>query len=366
MLGFSAAEVRLAAALDGDAEALRALVADAGSGELARRHRAGPALYHHARRLDAAGPALGAWRDDARAWAARLLTLAAVHDGAARALDGADVAWAPLKGYDLATRFGGGSEELRPTGDLDLLIARQDLETGRKALLAAGFQSFEETPRSGAYLREEGYAWQATHPSGILLELHFRLWGLVPEAFAAGVLERAPPDTALSPGGRRLRLADAYVVAAVHLWLDPPPRRLLAFHDLARLAERLDPQEVVEAAADGDLELPVALAAEVSFGLWRRVACGEAARRLAARLRAAERLFAGQLRHRRLAAAPLRTIVLARLLARRRSRHGLLRTVGRRLWPHPGTVERLTPDGWPWIRRRFAATFPPRRRPQGG
>lgn len=365
MLGFSAAEERLASALEGDAEALRALLADGASGELARRHRTGPALYRHARLLDATGPALDAWRHEARTSAARHLALAAVLDDAAQALEGAGVAWAPLKGFDLATRFEDRGEQ-RPTGDLDLLVAPTDLETGREALLAAGFQGFEETPRSGAYLREEGYAWQATHPSGVLLELHFRLWGLVPEDFAAGVLERARPEATLPPGGRRLRLADAYVVAAVHLWLDPPPRKLLAFYDLPRLAEHLEEadetDEVVEAAADGDLELPVALAAEVSSALWRRDACGEVVRRLAARLRTAERFFAARLRRRGLAAAPLHAIVLARLLARRRSRHGLPRTVGRRLWPHPGTVERLTPDDWPWIRRRFAATL---RRPHG-
>ncbi len=367
-LGFSAAEARLAAGLDGAAEALRVLASEEGTGKLARRHRAGPALYRLSRRLEVVGPALEAWRHDARASAARHLALAAALDDAAKALDSAGVAWAPLKGYDLATRLGDQGEQ-RPTGDLDLLIDPQDLELGRRVLEAAGFQGFDDTPRSDAYLHEEGYAWQATHPSGMLLELHFRLWGLVPEGFAAEVFERATPEATLPPGGRRLRLADAYVVAAVHLWLDPPPRTLLAFYDLARIAERLETDgadEIVASAASGDLELPVALAAEVSLALWRRDACGEVARGLGARLRGAEQFFARRLRRRALAAAPLWTIVAARLLARRRSRHGLAKTVGRRLWPHPGTVERLTPNEWPWVRRRLSVAAAPWRRGQGG
>jgi hypothetical protein len=354
-LGFPTADLRLAAALDGDAEALFALLADDAAGELARRHRAGPALYRHARRQEATGPAFDAWHRDARTATARHLALEAALEDAGRALDEAGVAWAPLKGFDLASRFGDRGAK-RPTGDLDLLIASRDLDGGRHALEAAGFRGLDETPHSDAYLREEGYAWQATHPSDVLLELHFRLWGLVPESFAAEILERATPDPALPPGGHRLRLADAYVVAAVHLWLDPPPRRLLAFYDLVRIADRLPDdgaEEVVAAAARGDLELPVMLAAEVSHALWRRDVCGAVARRLGTRLRAAERLCVHRLRRRGPAVAPLWALVVARRLARRRSRHGLTRTVARRLWPHPGTVERLTPGGWSRIRRRI-------------
>ena len=47
----------------------------------------------------------------------------------------------------------------------------------------------------------------------------------------------------------------------------------------------------------------------------------------------------------------LDVVYLARLLARRPSRMGWL-APWRRIWPHPGTVNQLTPDEWPWWGRR--------------
>ncbi len=349
-LSLTAAERRLARALGGDEEALADLSAE-DSGELARHHRAGGALYLRARALGLDTPAVDDWRRQTLAAAAHHLQLLAMATEVAESLSGIGVEWLPLKGFDLATRLYDAAEE-RPTGDLDVLILPARLDDAVEALRADGWRGLYQGPRNRAFLAEEGYAWMAVKTPHPLLEVHFRLWGVVPEGFEIPLFERSQPDDSLPVGGRRLTLADAYLVAAVHAWLSP--RYLVAWWDLAKLSERLTPEEiddVVREAETWDLQLPVALAAEVSSALWQHHGCRTIQRRLASTLRLPERLLAARAR-RRLDALSLSSLQTARLLAGRRSR---MRFKGpwRRVWPHAGIVERATPEGWPWLARRL-------------
>ncbi len=350
-LGLTPAERLLARALGGDGEALDELAAADRDGALAREHRAGGALYLHARRRGLDTPAVAAWHRQTLGVAAHHLQLQATVAEVADSLAEAGVEWLPLKGYDLATRLYEAPEE-RPTGDLDLLIRPERLDEARRVLRAAGWQDLYGGPRDQTFLADEGYAWMAVKQPHPLLEVHFRLWGLVQEGFAPALFERSLPDPALPPGGRRPTFADAYLVAAVHAWLSP--RYLISWWELARLAERLTAGEIdglVREAAAWDLQLPVALSAEVSARLWHRPGCREIHRRLAGDLRLPERLFATRAR-RRPTTPSLAGLQTARLLAGRRSRMGL-KSPWRRIWPHPGIVERATPQGWPWIARRL-------------
>ncbi len=349
-LGLSAAERRLAQALGGDRQALEALAAE-DSGELARRHRAAGALYLRARRHGLETPAVKAWHRQTLDVAAHHLRLAAALEEVAAGLAAAGVDWLPLKGYDLATRLYDQPEE-RPTGDLDLLIAPSRLGDAIGALAAGGWAPLYPGPRSRRFLVEEGYAWMATKAPHPLLEVHFRLWGLVPEGFAAALFERSRADASLPAGGRRASLADAFLVAAVHAWMGP--RYLVAWWELARLSARMTPAEhdaVRHEAGAWDLQLPVMLAAEIAAELWREPGCLKIRRHLAGELRPPERLLA-RLARRRLSALSLAGLQAARLLAGRRSRQRL-KGPWRRVWPHPGIVERATPDGWPWLARRL-------------
>lgn len=358
--GLTAEERQLADALAGDGEALAALAHLDAGGELARRHRAGPALHLRAARRALDTPAVAAWHRQLLATTAHHLRIETTVEEVAGRLAAAGIEWLPLKGYDLATRLYDTPEE-RPTADVDLLIRRGRLAEARRALEAAGWKGLYEGPRNRRFLAEEGYAWMAEKADRAFLELHFRLWGLVPEGFAEALIERSSADEDLAPGGRRLRLADAYLVAAVHSWLTSPPRPLVAWWDLARIAERLEPREVdavVRAARRWDLELPVALAAEVSDTLWRHAACAEIRRLVATDLRRPERWLASYARRRGLAGVPLAALQAARLAAGRRSRQGW-RGAWRRIWSHPGIVERSTPDDWPWLRRRLTYQLRP-------
>lgn len=351
-LGLRPAERWLAEALDGSAEALE-LLARRDDGELARRHRAGPALALRTVARALTTPA--SWHRDLLGAAVSHLQACTTVEETGASLAAAGVDWVPFKGYDMATRFYAEAEE-RPASDVDLLIPPARLSAAREALTADGWQPLYTGRRNEAFLAEEGYAWLARKPGRTLLEVHFRLWGMAPEGLAAAVFERSRPDPDLPPGGRRLRPADAYLVAAVHTWLTPPPRPLVSWWDLARIADKLSEDEVddaVDAARRWGLALPVALAAEISAGLWRRGGCREIARRLAADLRPLERRTASRARRRGLTDLTLARLQAARLLSGRRSRQGWL-AVWRRVWAHPGIVERSTPDEWPWIRRRLA------------
>ncbi len=83
--------------------------------------------------------------------------------------------------------------ECRPTTDLDILVPEERFREAREALRAAGWHDLHPGPLHEDFLVREGYNWQARHTSGIMLELHFRLWGPVDPRLARAVFERATP-----------------------------------------------------------------------------------------------------------------------------------------------------------------------------
>jgi hypothetical protein len=343
---------RLAAALAGDHDALAALAADPAAAELARVHRVGPALSLRARRLGIGGPAAESWHRGLIAVAAHRLHIEDRLRGVGAVLGGvgaAGVPWLPLKGCDLGARVYRHPEE-RPVGDIDVLVPRAELPRVQAALRAIGWRGLAESPRMERYLRDEGYAWQAQDAAGVLLEVHVRLWGIVPAGLGAALLAAAVPDPTLGPSGRRLPFAHAWLVAAVHTWLNPPPRPLLAWWDLERIAaaEPGIEDEAARLAEEWDLQLPAGLAAAQVAALWPSPPNRAIADRLLAGLRFPERLAA-----RRGEAVGLRSIVLARLLSGRASRAGW-RSLPRQVWAHPGIVEQQTKAGQSWPARRIA------------
>lgn len=339
----------MAAALAGDRDALAALAADPAAAELARLHRVGPALALRARRLGIGGPAAESWHRALIGVAAHRLHIEDRLRGLGTALAAAGVPWLPLKGCDLGARVYRNPEE-RPVGDIDLLVPRAELPRVQAALRAAGWRGLSDSPRMERYLRDEGYAWQAQDAAGLLLEVHVRLWGIVPAGMGAALLAAAVPDPGLGSSGRRLPLPHAWLVAAVHTWLNPPPRPLLAWWDLERIAatEPEMAEEAARLAEAWDLQLPAGLAAAQVARFWPSAPNRTIADRLLGGLRPLERLAA-----RRCEAVGLRAIVLARLLSGRASRAGW-RSLPRQVWAHPGIVEQETQAGQSWPARRLA------------
>jgi hypothetical protein len=349
----------LARAIEGDEDALRAVLDLEDVERLAAGHRLAPALALRARSAWVENPILQTWKRDLLWVAGRWLALREGLVDLSRVLGAEGIPWFPIKGGDLAFRVYDSAEE-RPAGDLDVLVPAEQAERALKALLESGTRHFLPPGRHGLdFVRNEGYNYQLVQPVGTILELHFRLWGIVPEQLPAALIAVAEPDPTLGPTGLRLPLAHAFVVAAVHHWNSDPPHPLLGLWDLRKIMQATESDiidEVVGFTKRWGLELPVAAAALVAASAWDDERCLEVAERLEPELRVSERLALSRLRRSNDGWISLGTVFGARLLARRPSRSGW-RAPLRRLWPHPGIVEHATPDGWPWWRRRLAYTF---------
>jgi hypothetical protein len=395
-------ELRLcAAALAGDADALAELAARPDLEPLVVANRIAPGLAIRATELGADGPQLATWTEHMRAAAVMRLQLGAAMRNLADTLATASIAWTPLKGMGLDPRIYPHPEE-RITTDIDALVSPADLDRAVAALVATGWHNLVTTDRQRAYTLDEGYNCKLAF-AGVSLELHFRLWGGVTERFAADIFERTTPAPELGATARRITPADAYLVAAVHVWQTPPPRYLALWWDLHRMACVLgdhETQAVIERAREHGLQLfvalsaasaadlwdhqlnariadaPVALSAASAADLWdhefnARIADAPVARSAAAaadlwdhqlnariadalepHLRAPERWAARRLAGSSPATASLGILTFGRLLAGRPSRSGW-RAIPRRIWAHPGTVDADTPAAWPWPRRRL-------------
>lgn len=348
----------LAAALAGDRRAL---------GELAFRDdlrgavggaRIAPALALHAAALGVGGPEVPLWHSELMAGTSHGLLLRHSLTGIGRLLGREGITWAPFKGLGLTPHVYPEWGE-RPTGDIDILVGSGDYERARRALGGDGWRDLVEVTGADEFVGDEGYNWQATNDDGVALELHFRLWGCAPEGLAAAVMSRWQPDAENGPTARRLQLADAYLLAAVHWWTVPPPRLLIHLWDLHRIATAGGAEVVDGVLAETrrwGLELFVAPVAAAVAGLWGDEANGAIAAGARAGLRAPERLAARRIERAGIDAAGLEVVSLARLLARRDSRMGW-KAVWRRVWPHPAVLRMKTPETWGWARRRawFAA-----------
>ncbi len=333
----------LARALDGDDAALREL-AETGVSDA----RLLPALALEAKRHGLATPL--SWRSALHRATVSWMGHEATVERLALDLTRLGVPWVPIKGWDLADRFY-EAREARPMADVDLLIPRESFERVRHGLEIKGWEPVFRGERADRYLREEGYCWPIVRPDTGLAELHLRLWGMVPKGLEATLLEQARPHP---KGGFRISPSHAWLLSAVHAWLTPTPRGLLPFWDLEQIARteptRVQPERLAEIARGWDLQLPALLSAQVAAALWGHSSHRRLARILSSELRLPERRVAKTVRVDG-ESIGLSEIVLARLLSGRRSRAGW-RSVGRRLWAHPGVVERETrADRSFWQRR---------------
>lgn len=353
---FPAADRRLAAALEGDRGALASALAAWGEGRPSPR--VGALLARRAQEADPPLPLPARLRALRARAAATWVLVERDLRGLGTALGAAGVPWAPIKGADVATRsaprlYGDPAE--RTMTDLDLLVPEADYRRAREALEADGWTNRAPGARFERYVEEEGSAWTGGREgSPLVVELHLRLWGFVPDGLGDALLDRADADRSLGPTARRLRLADAFLLAAVHPWLHLPPRSLANWWEVHRLAEVGGEPLAEEAAGEArrwGLELPVVLSAAQVAALWPGGVGSDVAERVWGGLRWSERPAARRALSKPPSEVSIELVAAARLLAGRPSRSGA-KPLLRRFWAHPGIVERLTPERWSWPRRR--------------
>ncbi len=136
-------------------------------------------------------------------------------DEVLQTLDAAGVRVAALKGPLLAERIY-PHPSLRPSIDLDLLVASGDFERATRALKAIGYQT-EEGP-SARYHRKHHHHIHLTRPQPPPVELHFRAFtGFGAAVASEPLLSRASPyPTATSPGAWVLSPEDEVLYLSLH------------------------------------------------------------------------------------------------------------------------------------------------------
>jgi hypothetical protein len=344
----------VAAAIEGDRDALKGVFENDSLDEWARSNRMCPALFVAARDQGLGGQAVDDCQDSYVLSAARWVLFRAVLARVGEVLDSVDVRWIPLKGLDTAERFY-PRPDLRPMSDLDVLVPAEQLEVAMDALEGNGC-SFPSTRLLERYQREEGYNWHSRAFHDVSLELHYRLWGTVPNSLVEACWNTAIPSPDLGRQGFRLSPPMAFVVAAEHSWIHAGRPQFIYWWELKLIADRLeDAAEVVGISREHGLQFPVGLAAEYVGRLWDHELCLEVGRTLLDDIRAPERIALGRVRRRGIDAMTLEQLYVAMLLSRRPSRMGW-KSVFRRVWPHAGIVEETTPEELAWWRRRVMAT----------
>jgi hypothetical protein len=122
-----------------------------------------------------------------------------------------------LKGAGLAYTVY-AAPHLRPRGDVDMLIARRDLETADRTVVAGGWlRAVEQSSESVTTQRH--YLVGGTSSSAEHLDLHWKI--AVPQIFASALMfeelaSRCVPIAALGPGAWTLGQVDALFLACLH------------------------------------------------------------------------------------------------------------------------------------------------------
>jgi hypothetical protein len=318
--------------MDCDREALAELVADPALLAAPRFKRAIPAIALAASESGLEVPA--PWRDDLIGAAVASMLLKQQLDAVGSVLDAAGIPWMPIKGMDLGYRLWPGPEA-RPTSDLDVLVPVARFREARASLGEAGWKGLLNGDEYECFLASEAYNWEARNDSGILLELHFRLWPSTPPSWAESLWENCIDAPELGSQARRPSWPDAFVLAAVHLWQLPPPHNLVYFRDLELIARRAGEPALETAGASArhwGLSLQLCLAALYTTHLWKNPAMKNLAESLRSDLHLPERLLYSRAVSRGIDAASIGELWLARLLSGRKTRHGW-QVVLRRLRP---------------------------------
>jgi len=297
MKGPAESLVALAASMPGNPEALRAACGRVGDWEalaaLAERDGLAGILWREMERAGVAPPGPAAQRLEEFVALQRLRQPrleAALADSLGALASGA-VPCALLKGPFLGERLY-GEAALRPSVDLDVLVAAADLDRATDALGGAGWRvPGGPTPR---WLRRHHHHLVLHRPGAPDLELHFRaLVGFGGTLPSEDLLGRAAPSEFRGKAVRLLAPEDEALYLAVHaaahglgrlLWL-VDLKALLATHpglDWDALVGRaracgLQRPAAFSFAAAADLGAAVPPPARILW-LWRRRAAGRAAR----------------------------------------------------------------------------------------
>lgn len=264
------------------------------------------------------------------------------------------IPWMPLKGMDTSSRFFDDPLD-RPTSDLDILVKLDDYKRCRELLEKEGWKSLNPgSSLRDEFILEEAYNWQARDSWGVLLELHFRLWGIVPDGLVDDIWESAVAAPELGKTAFRMAPSLAFILSAVHFWLSPH-KLLLYLWELHRIILSTNAQtveEIITSTRKHELHLPVVLTAACSGELFDNKYLQSIATRLQIDMKLPEKMVCKRAEKHGIHRISLHRLYLARLLSRRPNRMGW-KSMYRRIWPHPAIVEKSFPN----TKNRFVRRF---------
>jgi hypothetical protein len=301
------------------------------------RHRIAPYAWSIARQI---APALHAALDNEVALMAGLVL---VREPILRELftnfAGRGVTPILFKGLGLAYRYY-AAPELRPLGDVDLLVAPGELDRAIRAAQECGFAATSPDPVIQDYYRNAGYNVPLRHPVLTLLELHHALYRDCEPSFVAAIVSQSEPMVLFGQPARILRAPHLFVVLSAHLCVSNPGLRWLWLLDLALIGRGLttgDWQEILDVARAHGLQLYVLAVLRMLAGLWNVAVGVEVRDQLFGSLRWPERrALAGLLDHIGDDGVIGDGLVIARRSSARPVRGGL--GVLESLFPHAGAV----------------------------
>ncbi|MBN1483706.1 MAG: nucleotidyltransferase family protein [Chloroflexia bacterium] len=235
-------------------------------GELLGQQRLAPLFYGIARRQELVPAALeGQLRQAYLANAGRNILLFHELEGLLQQLQAEGIAVLLLKGAALGPAVYGNSA-LRPLGDVDLLVRREQVESARQLLVAAGYTPLLSQVREGSTVAYENELMlQKAGQVDTLLELH---WGLIDSPYYQHHLDldwfwqTAHPLPIGSATARTLGPEAQLLHLCAHLMLhhgSGEQLSLLWLHDVAeticRYREEIDWDLLLDRARSNDLVL---------------------------------------------------------------------------------------------------------------
>ena len=165
--------------------------------------------------------------------------------------------------------------ELRPLGDVDLLIEPAEVDAWVELGAEHGFRPVSADPQVARFFRESHYQVPLVHPRYGLLELHHRLYRQFSSATLAQMRGRANRLEVFGVPTRVLAPTDLWLVLAVHLAHAPQALWVWAA-DLYRVGLLLHPddwEQLGRQALDSNAALCVASVLALFEYLWQAPLC---------------------------------------------------------------------------------------------
>lgn len=181
--------------------------------------------------------------------------------------------WIGFKGWGIAHARGCySSPELRPLGDLDLLVRREDIPAAIEAAAECGFSPQWDNPAVKDFYLNAGYNIPCHRRDGGLFEIHHALYRDIADDYFADILKRCHCTTREGVPVDFINRVDLMLVLSTHLSANGEgPAKWIWLYDLLLLARGFSQEDwelCLEYATRAKLSLFVYTSLRMIQRLW--------------------------------------------------------------------------------------------------